>query len=288
MGKTKKKNYKKNKTLKKENCSPTRKNKFSCYSDDSLHVMKKYWNARHPDVKIHSNDGREIWSKLKDKLSNVCKRESCWMQQKFMKGKLNTELKSYTFAPKSPTIWDKEPNTWLTSVDIEKVMKQYEKKYQQFEFLGPSPIDFDTHKLYGECVWEELCKFQLSDFLKRGKRKIGVIFNLDPHYKEGSHWVSLFVDTQKKFIFFFDSTGDPIPGRVCKLVKRIIKQGMHLNIDFGETIINDKEHQMEDTECGVYSLNFIISMIKGVDPLKILNERISDKSMERLRKVYFN
>ena len=89
------------------------------------------------------------------------------MRQKFMKGKLNTELKSYTFAPKSPSSWKKDPNTWLTSVDIEKVMKQYERKYNHFEFIGPSPIDFDHHKIYGECVWEELCKFSLQDNIKR-------------------------------------------------------------------------------------------------------------------------
>lgn len=283
-----KKNDNKNKKIKGENCSPTRKNKFSCYSSDSLHVMKKYWNARHPDVKIHTNDGRAIWSQLRGHLSNVCNRESCWMRQKFMKGKLNAELKSYTFAPTSPSSWKKEPNTWLTSVDIEKVMKQYEKKYDCFEFIGPSPIDFDYHKIYDECVWEELCKFQLNDCLKRGKRKIGIIFNLDPHYKEGSHWVSLFIDTQKNFIFYFDSTGDSIPKEVGKLVKRIINQGTALNIDFGKTIVNNKEHQREDTECGIYSLYFIISMIMGVSYEKFLNERISDKSMERLRKIYFN
>ena len=79
-----------------------------------------------------------------------------------------------------------------------------------------------------------------------------------------------------------------MPGRVGKLVKRIIKQGRQIGIDFAETIINDKEHQMEDTECGIYSLYFIISMVKNVDPRKFLTKRISDEAMERLRKVYFN
>ena len=79
-----------------------------------------------------------------------------------------------------------------------------------------------------------------------------------------------------------------MPGRVGKLVKRIIKQGGQLNINFAETIINDKEHQMKDTECGIYSLYFIINMIKNVNPLKFINKRISDETMERFRKVYFN
>ena len=99
--------------------------------------------------------------------------------------------------------WKKNPEEWLNSVDIEDVMKQYEKKVPTFMFIGPSPIDFDKHLLYGECVWDELCKFKLENILKKGKNKIGIIFNLDPHYKNGSHWISMFIDIRKKFIFFF-------------------------------------------------------------------------------------
>ena len=69
-------------------------------------------------------------------------------------------------------------------------MKQYEKTYEDFEFLGPSPIDYDTHKAYGECVWEELCEFSLRDNLKEGKTKVGIIFNTDPHTEDGEHWVA--------------------------------------------------------------------------------------------------
>ena len=37
-----------------------------------------------------------------------------------------------------------------------RIYETYEKANDSFEFLGPSPIDYDTHKAYGECVWEEL------------------------------------------------------------------------------------------------------------------------------------
>ena len=54
-------------------------------------------------------------------------------------------------------------------------MKQYEKYYRCFEFIGPSPIDYDTHMYEGECVWKELCEFSLKDQIKSGKTKIGMI-----------------------------------------------------------------------------------------------------------------
>ena len=74
----------------------------------------------------------------------------------------DSSIKNNTFAPTQPNVWKKKPNEWLTSIDILNVMKQYEDKYDDFEFLGPSPIDFDTHKMHGECVWDELCKFSLK------------------------------------------------------------------------------------------------------------------------------
>jgi len=284
--KTRKTHHKKQKS---EICSPSiKKNNFSCYSDSSLHMMKNFWNARHPDVKINSNDGREIWNHLRENLASTCDRESCWMRQNFMKGNLNVELKSYTFAPPSPESWVDDPNTWLTSVDIEKVMKQFEKGNNSFEFLGPSPIDFDTHKIYGDCVWEELCKFQLHDCLTRNKKNIGVVFNLDPHYKEGSHWVALFIDIDRRFIFYFDSTGDSTPKEIKRFINKVKKQGKALDIKFENIYENDVEHQKEDTECGIYALYFIISMLENKKPGDFLKKRITDNEMEKLRKLYFN
>ena len=90
----------------------------------------------------------------------------------FNAGRENFSSPINTFAPLQPISWKRKPTEWLSSVDIQKVMKQWENAYKCFEFIGPTPIDFDSHKLYGECVWEELCKFNLSSFLKKNKTKI--------------------------------------------------------------------------------------------------------------------
>jgi len=175
------------------NCSPENHNKalnsFTCYSDEDLHKLRDLWNARHPDRPIQTNDSKEIWKIIKSHYQTTCNKESCWIKQIVKNPKLEKELMD-SFAPESPDDWKKNPNEWLSSVDIMQVMKQYEKKYKCFDFMGPSPIDYDTHRLYGECVWEELCHFNLADQIKNGKTKIGVIFNTDPHYKGGSHWIS--------------------------------------------------------------------------------------------------
>uniref|UniRef100_A0A6C0E2H8 Ubiquitin-like protease family profile domain-containing protein n=1 Tax=viral metagenome TaxID=1070528 RepID=A0A6C0E2H8_9ZZZZ len=273
------------------NCSPKQNaKKYTCYSDENLHKMRDIWNARHPDKRITTNDSREIWSALKNVYSRTCNKESCWIKQMAKGTKMENDLLQ-AFAPESPAEWKKNPNEWLSSVDIIEVMSQYEKKYKCFEFLGPSPIDYDTHKLYGECVWEELCHFNLVEQIKKGKTKIGVIFNTDPHYKSGEHWISLFINIKKGQIFFFDSAGNEIPKNVKKFADSVIEQGnklvkpIHFKFDQNYPI----EHQYKNTECGVYSIFFIVHMLEDKITGNYLKHHVlKDEYIQKFRKIYFN
>ena len=286
------------KKFQKSKCSPlVKKNPdkkpFSCYTDKQLNKMRELWNARHPDVKIEETDSKAIWKKLRENMSDVCNRESCWLKQNFAKDDIGKELMQYSFAPRSPEIWKKNPTEWLTSIDISNVMKQYEKAYPCFEFIGPSPIDFDAHMTNDddkpECVWKELCEFNLSDYMKKGKKKIGVIFNLDPHYMDGSHWVALFLDINTKNIFFFDSNGDEAPKEVMRLVNRIKKQGAKKNIKFRFDSNKGVEHQLKNTECGIYCLYFIIQLLRNKkEPTFFKKTIIRDDVMQKFRNIYFN
>jgi hypothetical protein len=279
--------------FKKVNCSPKDKkemNDFSCYTDKSLHKLKEIWNVKHPDMKINTNNTKEIHKQLSEYLKNVCSKESCWLKRKADFGNINNELVD-SFAPLSPKEWEKNPNEWLSSEDIINVMKQYEKAYKCFEFIGPTPIDFDTRKIYGECVWEELCNFNLEEQIKNKKTKIGIIFNTDPHDKSGSHWISMFINIKRGVIFFFDSTGDKPSKEIMELVKRIIIQGNNLTpkINFKFDSNEGIEHQYGNTECGMYSLYFIVHMLEDKITSHYLKTHIlKDKYMEKFRKIYFN
>jgi hypothetical protein len=277
--------------LKKVMCSPKDKNElneFTCYTDKNLYKLRDLWNARHPDVQIMTNDGKEIHKTLTKYMSDICNKESCWLKQNFMDIKTKNEL-TESFAPVSPEEWKKNPNEWLSSVDIMKVMKQYEKAYKCFDFIGPSPIDFDTKMLYGECVWDELCNFSLSEQIKKGKTKIGIIFNTDPHNKPGQHWISMFINIKKSKIFFFDSVGDKAPKQIMVLVNRIIKQGKKINMNIKFDQNHPVEHQYGDTECGIYSLFFISHMLEDKFTEHYMKTHIlKDDYMQKFRKVYFN
>jgi hypothetical protein len=292
---TKRHDYK-NFNFKKIRCSPKEKkdyNNFTCYTNVSLYKLRDQWNKMNKmnsNKLIKTNDPKEIHAKLMFYLSNVCKTESCWLKQDKYFGKISEDIKD-SFAPLSPAEWKNNPNEWLSSVDIDKVMGQYKKAYKCFEFIGPSPIDFDKKLSYGECVWNELCNFSLANQIKKGKNKIGIIFNTDPHNKSGAHWISLFINIKKKVIFFFDSVGTKVSPEIMKLVNRIIEQGHKLNpkINFKFEDNHGVEHQYENTECGIYSLFFIIHMLQDKTSEDFYkNHIIKDDQIQNYRKIYFN
>jgi hypothetical protein len=279
--------------LNKVNCSPKDKKEikgFTCYTDASLFKLRDKWNLRHPYEKITTNDPKEIHNLLSNYLSDLCNKESCWLKQNHEFGQLDENFKE-SFAPESPHEWEKNPNEWLSSIDIIKVMKQYEKAYKCFDFIGPSPIDFDKKKIYGECVWEELCNFNLKQQIKQGKTKIGIIFNTDPHNLPGEHWISMFINIKKGHIFFFDSVGRTAPNEIKEFVERIKLQGEQLSprINFKYDENHPTEHQYGNTECGIYSIFFIVHMLEDKLTEHYLKTHIlKDKFMQKFRKIYYN
>jgi len=272
-------------------CSPLvdgqRIGKFSCYTAEMLLQLKTEWNQKHPEKIIHSQSPRQIWQFIKNDLRNVCQTEKCWTKN-------NPRLQE-AFAPIAPTEWNSNPNTWLSSHDISIVMKQYEQKYKCFTFIGPSPINFDeksatpsTSSTPSKCVCTKLCNLSIKDCLNHGKHKIGIILNLDRSDQPGSHWVSLFINLKENFIFYFNSTGESMPKEVKNITSRIQKEAKSLGItlDIDENI---KEHQKGDTECGMYSLYFIVKMLKDQRNRKFFKTgKITDKDMEKYRSLFFN
>jgi hypothetical protein len=295
--------HKKNKTMKKMNCSPFVKKtpvKNSCLPEDILITIKKEYNAHHPENPIKTNHFTKIWHELKNRLD--CKREDCWLKE-IRDKQLRKEIDELIFAPDQPPEWKNNPDEWLSNYDIIDVLKQYEKTYKYFKFIEPTPIDFDDTPpdMYGSCVTKELCNFDLSHYIKNKIRKIGIIFNLDKHNESGSHWVSLFIDLEDKFILYFDSAADIIQPEIEELVNRILEQGSQIGIDFQyEKDNNPFEHQMGNTECGMYSLYFIITLLtgktgenkllKGYDDKKhyFNSIRIPDEYVFKRRNIYFN
>uniref|UniRef100_A0AB39JBF4 Thiol Protease n=1 Tax=Florenciella sp. virus SA2 TaxID=3240092 RepID=A0AB39JBF4_9VIRU len=280
------------KTFKYLKCHPKNKSYKKCLDDKTIKLMKYIWNKRHPDDKIKPTNTNTIWNQLKNKFSNSCSNEICWIDNTINNYNYKYNLKNKLFAPIAPEEWNStdKHSEWLSSVDISKVLKQYEQTYPTFSFIGPSPIDYDSPNRYNNesiCVWPELCHFDLNKYLN--KEIIGFVFNTDKHYQPGTHWISLVVDLKRNKIFYFDSAGNDPPNKIKKLIQNIKNQGANLNIDFKIDNNVGNPHQQKDGECGMYSLYFIINIVENKKSLNYFkHKKVPDKLVKRFRNIYFN
>jgi hypothetical protein len=292
------------------NCSPAVKGKSvsdnSCLTPDILLKIKNKYNEDHSNNPIITKDPREIWTELNNRLTvEGCKKEDCWLKE-LDDDSLRKQIDKHIFAPDMPNEWLTNPDEWLSNFDIANVLEQYEKTYPTFKLMGPTTMDFDTKltEKGGQCVEEEICKFDLKTDIKKGFKQFACVVNLDKHWQSGSHWVSLFVNVPEQIIFYFDSAGcSSTPKEIIALVDRIKEQGKYLKmpVDFKFLTNGKHDHQRGSTECGMYSIFFIITMLTGKTPFhkdKILTiqeridlflaKRIPDEVIFDYRDLYFN
>ena len=200
-------------------------------------------------------------------------------------------LRKTYLRPKKPKAWEKDPDMWLDNFNIMEVMKQYETAYPWFRFLGVFPIDFsapDPYRKNGsvQCLYKETCDLDLRREYEKGTRGIGMVFNLDPHFKGGSHWVGLYINLeniQKPMVGYFDSYGYKTPAMIARLMR-----SFRLQISTCELGYNARRFQYGGSECGMFSMYFLICMIHGVRFEDFCKDSIHDETMLQLRDVLFS
>jgi len=287
-----------------ENCHPsvTKKNKVvapgSCMATHVVLALRDDYNRQNPSHKIELTDPKKIWIELK-KRRPECKKESCLIAKSSTQGITQKSL----YAPKHDKEWIKKPSAWLSDLDIEQVLKQYEVAYPSFVLLGPTSIDFASSK-GNTCIEPTLCPdhFSLESYMKQGKTQIGIVFNTDTWDGPGQHWIAMYVDLTHSFLFYFDSQfwDNKIPNEIADLEKRIVALGKSMNPPLNlKCYQNRLRHQKGGSECGMYCLYFIITMItrkinnvpvSGTEELirHFTQHRIDDDFVFRKRKEFFN
>ena len=259
----------------------------TCFTYDQLKNIAKKFNESNKLNRIPISKSKStLLSKINSKMKKECSEEMCWTKDQ--------EILKSRFRPKKPQSWNLNPAEWLSNFDIEKVMDQYQAKYKKFNFIGVFPNNYD-HKVYmNTCVAEELCNLNIHDLIKNGTTDLGIVFNTDPHYLPGAHWVAVYVCLQKsssKFgFYYYDSAADKPSQYIEKLYNSIKAQFKSAKLKKEFNIrINHIQHQYGDSECGMFSMNFIINMLKRNNTFdKVINDKITDEYVFRLREKYFN
>ena len=298
-------------------CAPSKKfTNGSCFSIDSLKKIAENYNKRNNN-KIDLNLNKtELVNQLENKLSEKCSEQTCWLRLDIVKELDNEDILNNTFRPKGPS----KKYEWLSTTHINEVIEQYQTNHKDFIFLGAVPSDFDEIPVLG------ISNLNFEELEKDKKHKFGMVINLDEHNKNGSHWVALYFDLKKYQIYFFDSLGRRPIKRIRKYINKVskylymkkyneklpinniiehiksvkklpqnkldkmIQKNSYLNNLLGggfDIKYNNIQHQFDNSECGVYSINFIIRLVSGESFDSIVNNITKDEKMNANRKVYF-
>jgi len=219
-------------------------------------------------------------------------------------------LNHNTFKPLGPS----KKYEWLNTNHINQVIHQYHVMNDDFLFLGTVPYDFEDLPILG------FNDIDFNELYKNNKKKIGLVINLDEHYKSGSHWVGLFANLEKNQIYYYDSTGRKPLKRIRKFINKIMKfmykRNFEDNLSINKLInyinenknnksvlkeynelynilnnfdikYNNIQHQFKNSECGVYSIHFIIKLVNDNDFENVINNIINDDDMHKYRNIFF-
>jgi hypothetical protein len=215
--------------------------------------------------------------------------DHCLLDKASLTEDVKKDLRKQYLRPRRPKAWDSKPDTWLDNFNIMHVMKQYEEANSWFKFLGIFPIDFAAPNPYKkdqqECLYKETCNLNLKDEMAKGIRGIGMIFNLDPHFKGGSHWVGMYINLNAgtPFVGYFDSYGYKPPALIARLMR-----SFKLQIKECKLGSNARRFQYGGSECGMFSMYFIICMMNGIPFKQFCKDSVNDKFMLELRTILFS
>lgn len=274
------------------NCAPGRldKRNKSCLSDATvLAIAGAYNNYVSKDALLGNRKGidlidltmekKDILRRLHLNFQSECHGdEICITKQEFLQKLLTPEHineieKSYL--AKGPLV-----NEWLSNEDIDEVMSRYQFIHSDFLFMGALPRD---------CSVINSCPLYMLDFAgyeKQGITKIGIIYNMDKYGESGSHWVSCLMDLNKNILYFSNSGGDP-PYKEMNNMISDFKRYIASKRKNATVKINGKRYQKDRSECGVYSLNFIIRLLNGTTFEEIIENPLNFKEINSCRNVYF-
>jgi len=250
------------------------------FDEEEVKRLCEVYNKEHPKEKAITcqQDMESTWRELQQRLASKCKT-----------GRAECIVASLLRRPKAPKEWALNREEWLSSDDIDAVENNYAEIFADYAYVGSVPIDFDLKDETRKCIVSTLCSMKLEELYKKGKHRIGIVVNTDPHDGPGQHWVAVFCDIRPELeyprVTYFDSYATTPEPEIKTLMKRWKaswdatghhKQGMRMTF-------NKTRHQYKDSECGMYCLYFHYACLMNLP----MGERMPDDVVNAFRNLLF-
>jgi hypothetical protein len=279
-------------------CSPVRyelhQKTGTCLSaDDTKSISKELLRG----VPLDSTPPSELLRMMHQVMGTTPGEEERWLASPNVRSNRTlSALLQAAFRPEHPKEWTQNPYGWLSTIDIEQVMHQYQVSHPHFKFVGCFPRDFATRSWTGQCISPPMCNLSVASLRAEGRSEFGIVFNLDKHDQRGSHWTACYgcIDPLKKKrygIWYYDSVGRPAPTEVTAFMRNFAADA---NADVGskaafKVTTNRIRRQFKGSECGIYALFFIVVCLTTETPFQSICKDImmDDERMNELRNVFF-
>jgi hypothetical protein len=253
---------------------------MSVFDDQEIARLCTVYNRDHPrETPIAcTKSSSHVWHELQTRLAAKCST-----------GRAECIVSSLLRRPRAPKEWSLNREEWLSSDDIDAVEANYEDVFADYAFIGSVPMDFDLQNETRKCLVSTLCSLKLPSMVKKGKERIGIVINTDPHDGPGQHWVAVFCDIRSELeyprVTYFDSYADSPEPEIKTLMTRWAEQwdatGVHpkpMKLTFNST-----RHQYKDSECGMYCLYFHYACLMNIP----MDARMPDEVVNAFRNLLF-
>lgn len=241
-------------------CAPTVKGDV-CSTKETLEDLRD-------KLDITARTPKEIVNAAKEKTG--CTTESCTLKKVGLLADAEDR-----FRPAGP--WNNK--NWLNNSDIDEVLEQYVAKFPRFKHIPFQMRDFaDQGGELARVAWPEVSKKYDA---------LACVLNTDLSSGSGEHWTPIFVDFRNGTVEYFDSAGQTPHKEFTDFVVKVAHELSQSGRKFRDVILTQVDHQHKNTECGVYSLYYIISRLHGVPYTAFTERRVPDELMEAFRKSLF-
>tara|TARA_E500000331_G_C17256153_1_gene713151 strand:- start:1777 stop:2676 length:900 start_codon:yes stop_codon:yes gene_type:complete len=272
-------------------CSPNTTTVY-CYDLNDLKKITTIYNKTHstPISITKKSTSKSLYNNLNKHLKNTLGDRSHFLWADYLIQFFNDddqeaitlkEIADKRLMPKKPAEWSKNPRTWLSNFDIDKVLLHYHKTpLYNYHFIGVVPVDFGIKDSNGSCSYDERCSIDMEKIIKRKKKYMGLVSNLDNHDGPGYHWTSLFFIIDPKLsnygIYYYDSVASGIPPLMKVYIADVQRQLKKIYGKQPKLFISRKKHQRKNTECGMFSIWY---QIRWLNLLMTYNDQITFKEI---------
>lgn len=222
-----------------------------------------------------------------------CDSESCLLES--LKPKLGEQVVKSELAMLTRT--GPTDNALLSNVHIDSCMQWFARRFPGFFPYNFNMRNYIDYSYVNRRVIERpdtLATIRLLSLLNGAHNgtkytTAACVINDDVYQGPGTHWMALFMDARKDPIvleFFNSSAGAPHASWINWLTKNkaeLTAAGRNVTI----TRVDEIRHQHSVTECGVYSLFYIYSRLRGVPARYFIENPVPDQIMFEFRQHLF-